>query len=39
MNRNCIYRIERDPTFTFTLEQFYNFCHAFKIDPSELFPK
>lgn len=39
MHPNSIYRMEKDETFTFTLEQFYRFCDAFKIDPKELFPK
>ena len=39
MNPNSIYRIEKDPAFTFTLEQFYRFCQEFKIDPRELFPE
>lgn len=39
MNVNSIYRIERDPSHTFTLEQFCRFCRVYEIDPKELFPK
>lgn len=39
MDPNSIYRIEKNETFCFTLEQFYRFCDVFKVDPNELFPK
>jgi transcriptional regulator with XRE-family HTH domain len=39
MQANSVYRIEKEPKFTFTLEQFYKFCTAFNLDPRDLFPK